>query len=176
MRTIVLKSMEYGIKCHQEANKTYGKKEIPYSFHLARVAYYVQKFSHLLPSTEVDIVISAAWCHDVIEDTGNTYNDLKNATSKEVADLVYLVTNELGRNRDERHVKTLPKIASSPIATYLKLCDRMANIEYSTYELEQVSQHRKTMLQKYNSEHYKFKEALYLDEHIIMWKYLESLQ
>ena len=48
----------------------------------------------------------------------------------EVAELIYAVTSELGRNRAERNKKTYPKIQGNFYATALKLADRIANVEY----------------------------------------------
>ena len=43
--------------------------------------------------------------------------------------MVYCVTDEIGRNRSEKKLKTLPKTALNPDAIILKLADRIANIE-----------------------------------------------
>ena len=54
---------------------------------------------------------SAGYLHDTIEDTDTSYRDLFDRFGEEVAELVYAVTSELGRNRAERNRKTCAKIA-----------------------------------------------------------------
>jgi (p)ppGpp synthase/HD superfamily hydrolase len=51
---------------------------------------------------------------------------------QEVADIVYAVTNEKGKNRKERGgVKYYEGIRQTPGAVFVKLCDRIANVQYS---------------------------------------------
>ena len=57
-------------------------------------------------------------------------NKIKDYFGEDVAEMVFAVTDELGRNRKERKVKTYPKIAANPEAIILKLADRIANIEH----------------------------------------------
>lgn len=127
------------------------------------------KFIHLIPEKDRDIVLSSAWCHDVIEDTRQTYNDVKNATSLEVAEIVYALTNEKGKTRKERaNEKYYNGIRNTPYATFVKLCDRIANIQYS------MSQ-RSRMLEMYRKETPEFINTLYDERYDEMFEYLEHL-
>ncbi len=74
--------------------------------------------------------ITACYLHDTLEDTRRSYSDLKDRFGERVAEMVYAVTNERGRNRKERNEKTYPKIRGVYDATCLKLADRIANVEY----------------------------------------------
>ena len=76
-------------------------------------------------------IIIGTILHDTLEDTTLSYNDIKKAFGKEVAEIVYCVTDELGRNRNERKEKTYPKIKANWKATVVKICDRIANITQS---------------------------------------------
>jgi (p)ppGpp synthase/HD superfamily hydrolase len=61
-----------------------------------------------------------------------SYNDVKDALGQEVADIVYAVTNEKGKNRKERaNDKYYEGIRNTPGAVFVKLCDRIANVQYS---------------------------------------------
>lgn len=71
----------------------------------------------------------AAWLHDTIEDTPVTYQDLRQLFGDRIAELVWRVTDELGRNRTERKEKTWPKTAETRNSTVLKLADLAANVE-----------------------------------------------
>jgi (p)ppGpp synthase/HD superfamily hydrolase len=73
-------------------------------------------------------VVSAAWLHDTIEDTKVTYQEIKWFFGIEVAEIVWNVTDEMGRNRKERKEKTSPKIFSTPESTALKLSDLCDNV------------------------------------------------
>jgi (p)ppGpp synthase/HD superfamily hydrolase len=53
-------------------------------------------------------------------------------TNKNVAEIVYALTNEKGKTREQRaNDKYYKGIKETPYATFVKLCDRMANLEYS---------------------------------------------
>lgn len=110
--------------------------------------------------------IIAALFHDIIEDTAISYNKIKRLYGLEVAEMVYCVTDELGRNRAEKKRKTLPKTASNPDAIILKLADRIANVEHGG------------KIDMYAKEYSEFNGALFLNtpkEGIPMWDHLEKL-
>lgn len=113
----------------------------------------------------------AAWLHDIVEDTDITIEQIREIFGGEIADLVWAVTNEPGKNRAERHAKTYPKLLSTPNAMILKLADRIANVE-ACYSLG-----NKKLLQMYLKEWEGFRRELYsanpsTDE---MWAHLEKL-
>ncbi len=109
----------------RHAGQTYAD-EAPYSVHLANVVAVLARFG----ITDA-VSVCSAWLHDTIEDTGTSYNDIKVRFGPEVAERVFAVTSELGRNRSERNTKTYPKIVQAGLeAIRLKLADRIANVEY----------------------------------------------
>lgn len=129
--SIVQKAKQYAIECHTGTNHKYGK-DMPYSFHLTMVVNAAMNFIHLIPESEQENVLAGCWLHDTIEDCRITYNDVKKETNESVAELVYALTNEKGKNRKERaNDKYYEGIRSTPYATFIKLCDRIANVEYS---------------------------------------------
>lgn len=100
----------------------------------------------------------SALLHDSIEDARLTYNDVKKMVSfynsfcyscyddeemrtshymlmiepEDVADIVYAVTNEKGKNRSERaNEKYYQGIRENKLAVIVKICDRLANALYS---------------------------------------------
>ena len=108
--------------------------------------------------------IVAGYLHDVIEDGTVSYNDIKSYFGMEIAEIVYCVTDELGRNRKERKSKTLPKTALNPDAVVIKLADRIANIEHGG------------KIDMYAKEYPTFKEALYTEgQDNDLWDYLEII-
>ncbi len=124
------KIIAFAIEAHQRTNHDYDGK--PYAVHLAMVVSYAYKYINKIPTELQEDVISACWLHDTIEDTRNTYNDIKRISNERVANIVYAVTNEKGKNRSERaNNKYYQGIVSEPYARFVKLCDRLANIKYS---------------------------------------------
>jgi len=151
---LISKARAYATLKHFETNHKYDGQ--PYDVHLMMVYEFACKYIHLLPDNgTVSDVLAAAWVHDVIEDTRQTYNDVKNVLGERVADLAYALTNEKGKNRKERaNDKYYEGIRNTPFATYLKICDRMANVTYS-------KQHKSNMLNGYRKEHDDFKKQLW---------------
>lgn len=97
----------------------------PYTYHLEQVEKTIRRFGF----EEVELRVSA-WLHDVIEDVpGVTYPKIKEGFGKEVADIVFCVTNQMGRNRREKFKYTYPKIKENKKSLIVKLADRISNIE-----------------------------------------------
>ena len=124
--------MEYTSKIYNEArlvaiqahgNQTYDGI-YPYVKHLDDVVSVIKRFGFS------GKYIVGGFLHDSIEDGAISYNKIKTAFGYEVAEMVFLVTDEMGRNRREKKVKTLPKTGSHIDGIILKLADRIANIEH----------------------------------------------
>jgi (p)ppGpp synthase/HD superfamily hydrolase len=160
MTTIYLQhARDFAIKAH--GDQRYGG--FPYVLHLDDTYEIVRRFN-LHPALEV-----MAYLHDVLEDTSVTFEELKKEFSWQIADVVRKVTDELGKNRKERHLLTYPKTRTDPVAVALKLCDRIANVQHClTVGTDRLSMYKK--------EHAEFKKALYRpDEWEDIWNYLDRL-
>jgi len=105
-------------KKHQ--HQKYG--DSPYTVHLHDVENVLREFGH-----DDEKYLAAAWLHDVIEDTPTHYSEVEQATSKDVAEIVFALTDEIGRNRKERQKKTKPKVHACPDALVVKLADIISN-------------------------------------------------
>ena len=123
---------------HRSTNHLYSDY-LPYEFHLRMVANVAKQFGRLVVDicndgtglTGEDILLGA-WGHDTIEDTRVSYNDVAKQLGPKAADIIYAVTNEKGRNRKERaNDKYYEGIRNTPGAVFVKLCDRIANVQYS---------------------------------------------
>ena len=110
------------------AIKAHGNQDysgiFPYEKHLEDVIDVLKRFN--IVHTKY---LCAGYLHDVLEDGAVSYTKIKNYFGKDVAEMVYCVTDEMGRNRREKKEKTLPKTAENPDAVIIKLADRIANIE-----------------------------------------------
>lgn len=128
----IVQIRDYAFKCHADTNHLYDGK--PYGeAHLQSVfdvgSEYIYLISNVRDRTNV---LGACYCHDLIEDTRQTYNDVKNNTNVMIADIAYACTNEKGRNRKERaNDKYYEGIRITKYAPFVKLCDRIANVQYS---------------------------------------------
>lgn len=144
---MTLNKIEWCIDQHRNTNHYYDQY-LPYEFHLRMVNQVAQNFKHLLDDkkdyftgnpinrdeyvTLRDACLLATWGHDLIEDTRVSYNDVKVHLGQEVADIIFAVTNEKGKNRKERaNDKYYEGIRNTKGAVFVKLCDRIANVQYS---------------------------------------------
>lgn len=159
---------DYAIRRHREVNHHYDALH-SYAFHLQMAVDAALKFIHLIPESEREEVIAGCWVHDIIEDARETYNNVKQATNETVAEYAYALTNEKGKNRKERaNKKYYDGIKAYKHATFIKLCDRIANVTFS----KENSYSRFNM---YKKEHKEFKHMLYDGRYDEMWNYLKKL-
>jgi (p)ppGpp synthase/HD superfamily hydrolase len=100
------------------------------------------------------VVVDSTWLHDTIEDCRVSYKDIKKNFGEHVAEIVRALTN-VGRGK-------------VPGALFVKLCDRIANVQYSKMTGSR-------MFEVYKSEQEKFSEKLKDSRYPLMWAYLEDL-
>lgn len=117
------------------------------------------------PPQLLEALVAAAWLHDVVEDCNVRYKELVENFGQLVANTVWAVTDEPGSNRAIRHALTYPKTREFGPGLFIKLCDRIANVEQGG-----------ALLQMYRKEQEDFRRALYhpnlFDD---MWQHLDSL-
>lgn len=97
-----------------------------YTHHLIQVRLLAAEFGVIDEAT-----LLAIWGHDLIEDSEVSWKDISRNFGEEVADIIYCVTDELGRTRKEKHEKTYPKIKNNKKALIVKLLDRIGNLRFS---------------------------------------------
>lgn len=173
---------EFAIYHHQKTNHLYDGY-LPYEYHLRMVVFNAEKYKHILSNIDTksddikagslyhfELIQQACWCHDLIEDCRINFYDVKVQATQYVADIVYACTNSKGRNRKEREDDAyFEGIKNTAGATFVKLCDRMANIQHS---LNTDLRYTKAIM--YAKEHDRFKEKLYSREYDEMFKWLDS--
>lgn len=152
---------------HARVNQTYDHVH-PYGLHLDMVAESVFKYGHLVCASEQDVLplFFGAYYHDSIEDARFSYNDATKAARRwmdeqqayTAAEIVYAMTNEKGRTRAERAgEKYYAGIRETPYAPFVKLADRLANINYSCHHDNDTNTHMKEV---YRNELPHFLEAI----------------
>lgn len=152
-------------KAHTDINQKYD--DLSYIYHLKMSKQIYDKFKHLID--EQDFTECAVIGHDSIEDTPLTYSDVKKFSNERIADMIYAVTNEKGKSRKERaNAKYYKDIRDTKNATFVKLCDRIANILYS--KLVESS-----MYKKYIKEMTEFKKELYDVKYKEMFDFIDYI-
>lgn len=163
----ILSAMKYSCVCHANTLQSYDDK--PYTYHLKMTYDYGCKFAHLLNAYELELALASCWTHDVIEDTRQSYNDVLKTCGIEVAEVVFALTNEKGRTRSERaNDRYYLGIRQNEVATFVKLCDRLANITYSCLNNQRIKL-------VYASEYPHFKQAIWNPRFAEMFSAIEKI-
>jgi len=161
------KTSEYAIYSHQKVNHKYGEKD--YVYHLKMVHEVAEKFIYLVAESERENVYCGCWVHDIIEDARETYNDVLQNTNETIAELAFALTNEKGKNRNERaNDKYYQEMHETPNAVFIKFCDRIANITHSKSQ-------GSSMYEKYKKENDNFIQKTYRPELMDMIKHIDTL-
>ncbi len=161
----------YAKNAHKSVNQTYGGRS--YAFHLELAFEVAQFFWYNLFThfslEELEVFKNSLWLHDSVEDTFNNFNSVKEKFGAEVAENVFLVSEEKGRSRKERHNhKYLIGIASSDVASLVKLCDNGANILYSLYS-------GSSMFNKYKQEFPNLRRYVETDKNKEICEYIQTI-
>lgn len=154
------KEVQWCLDKHKETNHFYDTY-LPYEFHLRMVVQAAKNYIHLYKSSCkgdvescIEDIMFACWGHDLIEDTRTSYNDVKIVLGQTAANIIYAVTNEKGKTRKERaNDKYYEGIRNTEGAVFVKLCDRIANVQYSKMT-------NSSMFEKYKEENNNFIEQL----------------
>lgn len=159
---------DYAIRRHREVNHHYNAL-YPYAYHLQMTVDVAHQFIHLVPECDREDVIGGCWTHDIIEDARETYNNVKQATNKMIAEYAYACCNEKGKTRKDRaNKKYYDEIKACKHAAFIKLCDRIANVTFSIEE-------KSSMINMYKEEFDNFYEKLYDGRFQEMWDHLKKI-
>ena len=183
---------DWCISQHENTNHYYDKY-LPYSFHLRMVNQAAKDFAYLLDDkldmytgrtkeqcdlagdTFISLRIAclrATFGHDLIEDCRISFNDVSKHLGLEVAEIIYAVSNEKGKTRGERaNPRYYTGIVVTPGAVFVKLADRIANVQYGKMT-------KSSMFDKYKAENDHFIESIgYTQDDPLkeMFDYLNSL-
>lgn len=163
---LIEKAKEFAFKAHSDTNHYYGDEKLPYSVHLQKTFDVAKEYiDFYFTEEEQENILCACYLHDTIEDTRTTYHTIKSEFNKEIAEIVFALTNDKGRNRKERAGEKYYKgIRECYGADFVKLCDRYANIQFS-FENKNVDK-----LEMYKKEHAKFlyQMNLCVVQHIVL--------
>ncbi len=167
MHEIVSKTRDYAVNCHSRTNHEYGQG-VSYETHLEMTYVNGVQFAHLLKleedNTLLHRVLASCWTHDLIEDCRQSYNKVLDNCGFLIAEITYALTNEKGKNRAERgNDKYYAGITKNKFNVFVKLCDRLANVQYS---FETGS----SQLKMYREEHKEFVKRFEIGGYTEMFK------
>ena len=162
-----MNSLERALLVAEKIHVNQSYDIFPYIYHIRKTVLVAQQFGF-------DEAIQVACAlHDSMEDGNLSYNDNKTYFGVEVAEIIFAVSDEMGRNRKEKKAKTYPKIRANWKAVAVKLCDRIVNIEHS-------KEYTPKMMEMYKKEQADFKEAIHNPEHPQqelqkLWDHIDAL-
>ena len=118
------KAREFATIAHKGQHRIGGED---YIVHPTRVAQLVKKYKS---SSELDMLVSAAYLHDTLEDTNVNYYDLVKEFGPGIASIVLELTTDEDMKKElgkKRYLQIKLKNMSS-WALVIKLCDRLDNV------------------------------------------------
>ncbi len=145
-------------------DQRYGSE--PYGYHLDAVAKILN--DHWANGRWA---MQIAYCHDLVEDTGVTLDEIGQRYGSEVAQGVAFCTDEPGPNRRTKKAATYRRVKAlfrtqlgggatvlrtwTELALWVKLADRLAN-------LQEAKQNNPGLLKMYRREHEDFRETYWV--------------
>lgn len=169
-QTIEEIAKNHAFQCHKTLNNKYGNSD--YSFHLIKTREIAENYKHHIPIDDRQDVFSAIYEHDTLEDCKKicSFSELVFITNLRIALIVKAVTTEDGTRKERFNDEYYENIKKTKYATFVKLCDRISNVEQSIYN------NNLSKLKMYEKEYTSFKEKLYIkDEYEDMWSHLDYL-
>lgn len=148
MSALTKKAYDFAVKAH-EGQKRIGGED--YFYHPLTVMLTLGKI------TKETNVLAAGMLHDVIEDTGVSWEELNKEFNSEIANLVSELTiNEDEKNKiGKRDYLARSLMDMSPKALLIKLADRLHNVSSLIYVED------KRFIEKY------YKETIYILDRLI---------
>lgn len=162
-------------KHYLERNQLYGV--MPYSYHLREVRGALKRFGFGPKTSLFGLKLgTAAWLHDIIEDTDVSYDNVVSVVGVEIADIVRGVSKieKLdGMSKEDRTRTTYELTRTIQGSRILKVADRIANVEDG---LIRLFLGMPSIVYKYFDEWPLFAQMLFVpgdcDE---MWRHLQNL-
>jgi hypothetical protein len=117
-------------RAHEGQTRGHGKEDVPYIEHPREIAERLKE----IEGQDAEVV-AAAYLHDAVEDTDLTVEEIAQATTPRVAELVEALTDTYTKenypdlNRRQRKMKYREKLRKAPReAKMIKLLDRISNL------------------------------------------------
>ena len=133
---VFAKAWHFASLCH--AGQTHFGPEAGTSFeylhHVGSVAVELIWALQTTPDADGDLAVQCAVLHDVIEDTGATYDLVAESFGKDVADGVLALSKDPTLPKAEQMADSLRRIRQQPKEVWIvKMADRIANLDPPPY-------------------------------------------
>jgi (p)ppGpp synthase/HD superfamily hydrolase len=139
-----IRALKYAAEAHH--GQTVPGSELPYVVHAALVAMEVVAALEHESGLDGDLAVQCALLHDVIEDTGRSYEQLAAAFGREVAEgVLALSKSNILRTKAEQTADSLQRIKRQPREIgMVKLADRITNLQPppSTWDDNRIARYR----------------------------------
>lgn len=133
IRDYITEAIDWAVMSHKKVNQFYG--DYPYEVHLFFADWVGKQFIGLLPDQDQADVRAALIGHDTIEDTRQTFNDVRLAVGPRAANLILACTSPCDYpTRHSRNCVVYPKVRALEYAAFVKLADRIANTAFSRFQ------------------------------------------
>jgi len=150
---LFIKAMRFAGQAH--GNQKIPGTELPYVVHLTNVCMEVMTAICTGNAENPNLPVQCALLHDVIEDAGISFDELKNIFGEDVADGVLALTKNNKLDKDLRMADSIERIKLQPKEIWMvKLADRITNLQPppSHWNIEKILNYRN--------------EAVYILEHL----------
>lgn len=155
-------------EAHKNAKSLYDGKS--YSTHLEKVLFFIHKYRDFNQEAWFHTAEVLGWLHDIIEETHVTQTNISELFGPQIASTVHALTPDKHLSRRELlNSDFYSNLHNFPHAVFVKICDRLANVEYCTYFPNPKK------MKMYRTEQARFRKQLYKEEHHGMWEELEFL-
>ncbi|WP_294287554.1 HD domain-containing protein [uncultured Chryseobacterium sp.] len=130
LQDIYQNTIQFAAQKHTEINQTIPGTNLPYVVHLSNVAMEILVAAGQSESFNTGLAVQLALLHDVLEDTGATFEELSEKFGKAVAEGVLALTKDAELPKDERMADSLKRIRQQPREVWaVKLADRITNLQ-----------------------------------------------
>lgn len=121
------RALDLAARCHGDQRDP--GNGFPYVVHLTKVAAEVMRVAS--PELNMDLAVTCAVLHDIVEDAGVTVAQLEAEFGAEVAAGVAALTKDERLPKEARMADSLRRLQAQPREVQLvKLADRVTNLEY----------------------------------------------
>jgi len=120
--------MAYRFAAEAHKGQVFPGTDLPYLMHLSFVSMEVIACLGIEKHDHGDLAVQCALLHDVIEDTGTTYEEVKGAFGEHVAQGVFALTKNPEMGKELQLRDSLKRIREQPEGVWIvKLADRITN-------------------------------------------------
>lgn len=125
---LYLKASRFAAVAHKD--QTIPGTALPYILHLTNVCMELITAMYVEPANKPDLAIQCALLHDIIEDAGITFEDIRNVFGQDVAEGVQALTKNKEIEKQLRMADSIARIKLQPREIWMvKLADRITNLQ-----------------------------------------------